>query len=59
MQADYRTKYSEIRTSQYTEIHQKLILQNENSEIPLILCGDLNISTPSHLKKMLKKCLFF
>ena len=58
MQADYRTKYSDIRTSQYTEIHQKLILPNENSEIPLILCGDLNISKPSKLNQMLEKLNF-
>ena len=55
MQADYQTKYSDIRTSQYTEIQQKLILPNENSEIPLILCGDLNISKPSKLNQMLEK----
>ena len=59
MQADYLTKYSDIRTSQYTEIQQKLILPNENSEIPLILCGDLNISKPSKLNQMLEKLNFF
>ena len=58
MQADYQTKYSDIRTSQYTEIQQKLILPNENSEIPLILCGDLNISKPSNLKQMLTNLNF-
>ena len=58
MQADYRTKYSDIRTSQYTEIQQKLILPNENSKIPLILCGDLNISKPSKLNQMLEKLNF-
>ena len=59
MQADYLTKYSDIRTSQYTEIQQKLILPNENSKIPLILCGDLNISKPSKLNQMLEKLNFF
>ena len=58
MQADYRTKYSDIRISQYTEIQQKLILPNENSKIPLILCGDLNISKPSKLNQMLEKLNF-
>ena len=58
MQADYETTYSDIRTSQYTEIQQKLILPNENSEIPLILCGDLNISKLSKLNQMLEKLNF-
>ena len=53
MQADYKTNYSAIRTSQYMEIQEKLILPNENSSIPLILCGDLNISKSSKLKQML------
>ena len=55
LQADYKTKYNKIRTQQYTEIYEKLILPNKNNEIPLILCGDLNISKPVQLKDMLKK----
>ncbi len=58
MQADYETTYSDIRTSQYTEIQDKLILPNENSAIPLILCGDLNISKQSKLNQMLGKLNF-
>lgn len=55
LQADYKTKYNKIRTQQYTEIYEKLILPNDKSEIPLILCGDLNISKPEKLKIMLEK----
>ena len=55
LQADYKTKYNNIRSQQYTEIHEKLILPNMDSEIPLILCGDLNISKPLRLNKMLEK----
>jgi len=55
LQADYKTKYNKIRTQQYTEIYEKLILPNDKSEIPLILCGDLNISKPGKLKTMLEK----
>jgi len=58
MQADYQTKYSNIRTSQYMEIQEKLILPNENPEIPVILCGDLNIARPSKLKLMLERINF-
>ena len=54
MQSDYTTQYSDVRISQYTEIQEELISPNENSEIPLILCGDLNITRPSKLKQMLK-----
>ena len=55
MQADYETDYSNIRSSQYSEINNTLILPNKESEIPLILCGDLNISEPAQLNRMLKK----
>jgi len=55
MQADYKKKYNNIRTQQYTEIYEKLISPNEKNEIPLILCGDLNISIPAQLRKMLEK----
>jgi len=55
MQADYKKKYNNIRTQQYTEIYEKLILPNDKREIPLILCGDLNISIPVQLRKMLEK----
>ncbi|MBC8256225.1 MAG: hypothetical protein H8E85_02860 [Candidatus Marinimicrobia bacterium] len=55
LQADYKTKYHEIRTQQYTEIYEKLILPNLDPEIPLFLCGDLNISQAEYLEKMLDK----
>ena len=55
MQSDYKTDYSEIRKSQYIEINNKLILPNKESLIPLILCGDLNISNSNKLKSTLKK----
>ena len=55
MQADYNKKNKNIRTQQYTEIHEKLILPNKNNEIPLILCGDLNIYKPVQLMDMLEK----
>ena len=55
MQADYKKKYNNIRTQQYTEIYEKLILPNDKREIPLISCGDLNISMPVQLRKMLEK----
>ena len=58
MQADYQIKYSDIRISQYMEIQEKLILPNENTEIPLILCGDLNIAKSSKLKQMLESLNF-
>ena len=58
LQADYKTKYHEIRTHQYTEIYKNLIIPNNDNEIPLILCGDLNISKPGHLGKMLEKLKF-
>ena len=55
MQADYKKKYPDIRTLQYTEIYEKLILPNDRSNIPIILSGDLNISIPEQLRKMLEK----
>ena len=55
MQADYATKYSDVRTHQYTEIYDHLILPNEKESIPLILLGDLNISQSGKLKGMLQK----
>ena len=55
MQADYETRNSDVRTLQYTEIYNQLILPHEKEVIPLILCGDLNISEPGKLKKMLEK----
>ena len=55
MQADYNKKNENIRIQQYTEIHEKLILPNKNNEIPLILCGDLNIYKPVQLMDMLEK----
>jgi len=54
-QSDYKTDYSDIRSSQYTEIYKDLILPNEKSDVPLILCGDLNISQSAKLKTMLEK----
>ena len=55
MQSDYGKEYSDIRSSQYSEIYKNLILPNEKSKVTLILCGDLNISQPVKLKEMLKK----
>ena len=55
MQSDYKTKYNAVRTSQYTEINESLILPNSKKGIPIILCGDLNISKPRILKIMLEK----
>ena len=55
MQSDSKTDYSDIRSSQYTEINENLILPNEESEASLILCGDLNISNPNKLKLLLQK----
>ena len=54
MQADYKAKYSEVRIKQYLEIKEQLILPFENSNIPIILCGDLNISESVDLKQMLR-----
>ena len=55
MQSDYKTKYNVVRTNQYTEIHENLILPHVKQGIPLIMCGDLNISKPSYLIPLLKK----
>ena len=55
MQSDYKTKYNMVRTDQYTEINENLILPHVKQGIPLIMCGDLNISKPSRLAPLLKK----
>ena len=55
MQADYEKINSDVRILQYTEIYNQLILPYEKEVIPLILCGDLNISEPGKLKKMMDK----
>mgnify|MGYP001299190368 CR=1 FL=1 len=55
LQSDYETDYSFIRSSQYEEINNRLILPNIRKEYPLILCGDLNISRLANLKKMLQR----
>jgi len=55
MQSDYKTKYNKVRTDQYTQINKNLILPHMKQGIPLIMCGDLNISKPSHLASLLKK----
>lgn len=55
MQSDYGIKYSDVRTLQYTEIYNQLILPHEKDGIPLILLGDLNIPQPDKLKRMLQK----
>ena len=55
MQSDYKTKYNMVRTDQYMEINENLILPYVKQEIPLIMCGDLNISKPSRLAPLLKK----
>ena len=58
MQADYDAKYSDVRIKQYTEIKEKLLIPFEISEIPFILCGDLNISKLSKLTMMLETLNF-
>ena len=55
LQSDYKKKYSNVRTNQYTEINENLILPYVKQGIPLIMCGDLNISEPLHLALLLKK----
>jgi len=55
MQADYKTKYNDVRTLQYTEINDQLILPHEMEGVPLILLGDLNIPQSGKLKGMLQK----
>ena len=55
LQSDYKKKYSNVRTNQYTEINENLILPHVKQGIPLIMCGDLNISKPSCLRPLLKK----
>tara|TARA_B100000945_G_C20307438_1_gene561082 strand:- start:75 stop:896 length:822 start_codon:yes stop_codon:yes gene_type:complete len=54
LQADYKNKYGEIRAKQYEEIKDKLIIPYDDLEIPFLLCGDLNISDPKKIQKMLK-----
>ena len=44
-----------VRTNQYTEINENLILPHVKQGIPFIMCGDLNISEPSCLAPLLKK----
>ncbi|SVE14296.1 uncharacterized protein METZ01_LOCUS467150, partial [marine metagenome] len=51
MQSDYNQNYSDIRISQYTEINDKLVQPHSKIGIPLILCGDLNISKQTKLQK--------
>ena len=55
MQADYKTIYSDVRAHQYMEIYDQLILPYAKGGLPVILIGDLNISHPSKLKRMLQK----
>ena len=55
MQSDYKTKYNMVRTNQYTEINENLISPHIKQGIPLIMCGDLNISKPSCLIPLLNK----
>ena len=55
MQSDYEKKYDLVRKHQYLEIHNKLIIPNDNFGTPLILIGDLNIDNPRKLKILLQK----
>ena len=55
MQSDYKTQFSDVRTHQYTEINDKLILPIEKKRLPLILIGDLNISKAEKLQFLLQK----
>jgi endonuclease/exonuclease/phosphatase family metal-dependent hydrolase len=52
LQSDYEDKYDDVRQHQYLEIYEKLIFGNTTNE-PLILMGDLNITNPKKLNKML------
>ena len=53
MQADYSTKYNQVREKQYLEIKEKLIIPFFDIEIPLLIGGDFNISDSFKLKEML------
>ena len=54
MQADYKTKYSQVRKLQYTEIYNQRIIPHEKKVIPTILLGDLNINQPDKHEAILQ-----
>ena len=47
-----------MRSSQYSEINDGLILPNLKSGLPIFLCGDLNISKPPEFNALLDKLKF-
>ena len=58
LQSDYEKEYRDVRSSQYSEINDGLILPNLKSGLPIFLCGDLNISKPPQLNELLDKLKF-
>ena len=58
LQSDYEKEYRDVRSSQYSEINDGLILPNLKSGLPIFLCGDLNISKPPQLNALLDKLKF-
>ena len=58
LQSDYEKEYRDLRSSQYSEINDGLILPNLKSGLPIFLCGDLNISKPPQLNALLDKLKF-
>ena len=58
LQSDYEKEYRDVRSSQYSEINDGLILPNLKSGLPIFLCGDLNISKPPEFNALLDKLKF-
>ena len=58
LQSDYKKEYRDVRSSQYSEINEELILPNLKSGLPIFLCGDLNISKSTQLNALLDKLKF-
>ena len=58
LQSDYEKEYRDVRSSQYSEINDGLILPNLKSGLPIFLCGDLNISKSPQLNALLDKLKF-
>ena len=58
LQSDYEKEYRDVRSSQYSEINDGLILPNLKSGLPIFLCGDLNISKPPEFNALLDQLKF-
>ena len=58
LQSDYEKEYRDVRSSQYSEINDGLILPNLKSGLPIFLCGDLNISKAPEFNALLDKLKF-